>query len=267
MDKSILIIGLNSELARNTIEELKKHEWNIYATSRQVNIIDDKIRQFNLDVTSELDFAHLKDKFKDMKFDVILNFAGIAIASPVEELDELALKRQLDVNLFGLLRIIKYFSSNLKEKGRLINISSMASYGIFPFLSPYCISKSSCDILLNSFSLESNIKTVSIRPGAIATKFWETSIELNEKNLKLQNEKFKKEKEFLIKNANHNSLHAASAIHVAKKIAHIVELKNPKSVYNIGLDAKFAKLTRFLPLNFVNCIIKFVFKKRIQKKK
>ena len=29
MDKNILIIGLNSEIAQDTIEELKKKNWNI----------------------------------------------------------------------------------------------------------------------------------------------------------------------------------------------------------------------------------------------
>ena len=267
MDKNILIIGLNSELAQNTIEELKKRNWNIFATSRQVGMMDDKVREFNLDITSEMDFIHLKDKFKDMHFDVILNFAGIAIAGAIEELEESALKKQLDVNLFGLLKIIKYFVPNLTEKGRLINVSSMASYGIFPFLAPYCISKSAADILLNTFSIESNIKTVSIRPGAVATKFWETSIDLNENNLKNKNEKFQKEKEFLIENANKNSLHATNPIYVAKKIAHIVELKNPKPIYNIGLDAKFAKITRFLPQTLINNLTKFILKARVKKNK
>ena len=136
MSKNILIIGLNSELAQNTISELKRKEWKIYATSRQVDMMDDKIRQFDLDVTNELNFIHLKEKFKDITFDVILNFAGIAVAGAVEELDEMSLKKQFEVNFFGLLRIIKYFASNLSKDGRLINVSSMASYGIFPFLSP-----------------------------------------------------------------------------------------------------------------------------------
>ena len=142
----------------------------------------------------------------------------------------------------------------------------MASYGIFPFLSPYCLSKASADILLNTFSIESNKKIVSIRPGAVATKFWETSIELNKKTLQEENNKFKSEKEFLIENANKNSLHAINPIYVAKKIAHIVELKNPKCVYNIGLDAKIAKLTRFIPQEIVNCLIKTILSIRIRLK-
>ena len=80
MDKNILIIGFNSELAQNTIKELKQNNWNIYATSRQVGMMEDKVHEYNLDVTNEMNFIHLKEKFSDLKFDVILNFAGIAIA-------------------------------------------------------------------------------------------------------------------------------------------------------------------------------------------
>ncbi len=266
MDKNILIIGSTSELAKRTIEELKTLDYNIYATSRGVNPIDEKVREFHLDVSNVEDFIHLKEKFRNIEFDTIINFTGIAIASAVVELDELELKKQLDINLFALVRIIKYLCPNLSKKGKLINISSMARYGIFPFLSPYCISKAAADILLNSYSIESNIKVVSIRPGAIATKFWESSIELNKKTLE-NTKKFEQEKEFLIKNANKNSLHAMNPILASKKIAHIIQLKNPKSVYNIGTDAKIAKLSRFLPLDMVNSIVKFVLKKRINKKK
>lgn len=242
MEKNILIIGSTSELAQRTIEELKKTDFKIYATSRHAaEVIDEKVQMLHLDVANELDFIHLKEKFKNINFEVIINFAGIAVAGAVEELNELELKQQLDVNLFGLLKIIKYFAPNLSKSGRLINISSMASYGIFPFLSPYCISKAAADILLNSYSIETGTKVVSIRPGAVATKFWESSIELNKETF--EKTKYKDEKEFLVKNANNNALHSLNPIYAAKKIAQIVQLKNPKIVYNIGRDAKFVKLT------------------------
>ena len=267
MDKNILIIGLNSELAQDTIEELKRKNWNIYATSRQIGLMDENVQEFSLDITNEMNFIHLKEKIRDLKFDVILNFAGIAIAGAVEELNELELKKQFEVNYYGLLRIIKHLTPNLNKDGRLINVSSMASYGIFPFLSPYCASKAAADILLNSYSIETNTKVVSIRPGAVATKFWEASIENNKNTFESKNEKYKSEKEFLVENANKNSLHAANPIYVGKKIAQIVELKNPKPVYNIGLDAKLTKFTRFLPQKFVNNLVKFTLKMRIKKKK
>ncbi|MBQ8475549.1 SDR family NAD(P)-dependent oxidoreductase, partial [bacterium] len=169
-----------------------------------------------------------------------------------------------DVNLFGLLRIIKYLCPNLSQEGKLINVSSMASYGIFPFLSPYCLSKASADILLNTYSIETGVKTVSIRPGAVATKFWEASIELN-KGILENKTKYETEKDFIVKNANNNSLHAMNPIAISKKIAKIVKMKNPKPVYNLGFDAKMAKITRFIPQGFVNSVVKFVLKKRIKK--
>ena len=268
MNKNILVIGLTSELAENTIKELKNKNWNIYATTRQVEMMDDKIHEFHLDVTNELDFIELRDKLKKMnlKFDVILNFTGIAIAGAVEELNEIELRKQFEINFYGLLKIIKYIAPFLEEKGRLINTSSMATYGIFPFLAPYCASKSAADILLNTYSIENKVKTVSIRPGAVATKFWESSIEINKQTLELNKGKFEEEKRFLIDNANKNSLHATNPIYVAKKIAQIVEHKNPKPVYNIGLDAKVAKLTRFLPQKCVNNLVKIALKLRIKKK-
>lgn len=266
MNKNVLIIGLNSELASETIKELKKKNYNIWATSRHIGVMDEKIIELHLDITKDEDFIHLKDKINGVQFDTIANFAGIAIAGAVEELSEVEYKKQFDVNLFGLLRIIKYFCPYLKPKGKLVNVSSMASYGIFPFLSPYSISKSAADILLNNYAIESNIKVVSIRPGAIATKFWESSIELNENNLKNQNTKFQKEKEFLVKNAQKNSLHAKNAINTGKKIAKIIDSKYTKTVYNIGIDSKIAKLTRFIPQDLVNFLIKTTLKVKISKK-
>ncbi len=264
MSKNILIIGLNSELAQETIKELKQKDYKIWATSRQIGMMDEKIKEIYLDICNEESFFIAKEKIKDISFDTIINFAGITIAGAVEELSEIELKKQLDVNLFGLLKIIKYFCPSLKPDGKLINISSMASYGIFPFLSPYCISKSSADILLNTYAIESNRKVISIRPGAVATKFWDKSIELNKNVFENEKTKFKKESEFLVKNAQKNSLHAKNSINVAKKIAKIIDLKHPKVVYNIGIDSKIAKLTRFLPQNIVNLIVKFALKSRVK---
>ncbi len=265
MRKNILIIGSTSELADWTIKELQKKNWNIYAASRQINLIEHNVNDLKLDISNEMDFILLKEKLNNIKFDVIINYAGIAIAGAVEELNELELKKQLDINLFGLLRIIKYFCPNLTQDGKLINVSSMASYGIFPFLSPYCLSKASADILLNSYSIESNKKVVSIRPGATATKFWENSIKLNSDTFDKKSEKYEKEKEFLIKNAERNTLKATNPIYVAKKIVKIIELKNPKTVYNIGLDSKLTKLTRFLPQELVNFMVRTVLKTRVTK--
>ena len=151
--------------------------------------------------------------------------------------DVTELKKQLDVNLFGLLRVIKFFANNLAKNAKIINISSMASYGLFPFISPYCLSKAASDILLRSFSLESNVRYVSVRPGAVKTKFWTESIRNNENNFLNFAEKYSKEGDFILKNAYKNSQNASNPLIVAKAVCSAVCDKNPPPVINVGSDA------------------------------
>ena len=44
---------------------------------------------------------------------------GIAIAGAVEELSEVELRKQFEINFYGLLKIIKHIAPFLEEKGRL----------------------------------------------------------------------------------------------------------------------------------------------------
>ena len=73
MRKNILIIGINSELALRTLEELNKDEYKIYATSRHVGLINENITEFNLDINNEMDFIKLKEKIHNIKFSTIIN--------------------------------------------------------------------------------------------------------------------------------------------------------------------------------------------------
>ena len=179
------------------------------------------------------------------------------MATPVEFLDESELHRQLDVNLFGLLRVIKKFAQLLDKNGRIINISSMASYGVYPFLSPYCLSKAAADVLLRAFSNETGIKYVSIRPGAIKTKFWTDSIEQNQNNFKNFMQKYEKVGHYMLENAQKNAKDALEPYYVGKAVFDSVVKNNPKSVINVGLDAKIcAFASKYLSESLVNKIVR-----------
>src|SRR5699024_1803046 len=78
------------------------------------------------------------------KLDVLINNAGIAIAGPIEILPVKKIKEQFDVNTFGAVAVTQKFLP-LLHNGKVINISSMASFGLFPFISPYCASKRALD--------------------------------------------------------------------------------------------------------------------------
>lgn len=113
-------------------------------------------------------------KSKTDKVDILINVAGNVVAGPVETLDTDRLRDQFEVNTFSHIEFMQALLPIL-DNGRIINISSMSSFGHFPFISPYCASKRALDIFFNAFAIENNrnIKVVSIKPGVIATPIWE----------------------------------------------------------------------------------------------
>ena len=90
---------------------------------------------------------------KTDKIDTLINVAGCVVAGAIENIPVSELRRQFDVNVFGAVELSQGLLDNLTN-GKIINISSMASYGLFPFISPYCASKRALDILFNSFMME-----------------------------------------------------------------------------------------------------------------
>ena len=173
-------------------------------------------------------------------------------------------RRQFDVNVFGHLELTQNLIPAL-ENGKIINVSSMASFGIFPFISPYCASKRCLDMFFNSLLIENkkNIKVVSIKPGVIVTPLWEKSIQENSKNFERFKE-YEKEMEYVLKNARENETNGLSVEKVAKVILNVDELKNPKLSYTVGLDSFFAKCVSMLPQTLVNKFIKFGMKVRMK---
>ena len=197
------------------------------------------------------------------KIDTIVNIAGCVIAGPVENMNMDEVRRQFNVNVFGHIELTQNLLPVLKN-GKIINVSSMASFGLFPFISPYCASKKCLDMFFNSLLLENkkNIKVISIKPGVISTPLWEKSINENSKFFDKYGE-YSKEMEYVLKNAEKNQTRGLKAKDVVKVILKADSLKKPKLSYTVGTDAFFAGLVSKLPQTWINNIVKLGMKLRI----
>ena len=203
----------------------------------------------------------------------LVNNAGIVLAGPVEYIPIELLKQQFDVNVFGAIRVAQKFLPLLSKKdSRIVNISSMASYGIFPFVSPYCVSKRSLDMFFNSLLLETkenNLKIISIKPGVVRTPIWDKSLEVCEKNMEFLCEegkkKYEKEFAFLTQNAKKNNEKGLLPKDVANAVLKALNSKHPKLSYNVGKDSYFARFISFLPQKFSNSLVRFGLKKRMSR--
>ena len=205
---------------------------------------------------------YIKSKCK--KIDTLINVAGCVVAGPVEKINVDEIRHQFNVNVFGHIEITQGLAEYL-ENGRIINVSSMASYGVFPFISPYCASKRALDMFFNSFLIENkrNIKIISIKPGVIATPLWSKSIEANSKYL-CNCDGYENEMEFMIQNARRNEEKGLGVNEVADVIMIADNARNPKLSYTVGTDALCAKLVSKLPQGLINKIVKFGLKARMK---
>lgn len=268
--KTILITGASSGIGRETAIRLAKEGHKVFAGIRrkvdkiEIEKLSKNIQGVYLDVAnqSSIDKAFWFVMKNTDKIDVLINNAGIVVAGPVEFLDIKKLKEQFDVNTFGALLVVQKFLP-LLNNGRIINISSMASTGIFPFISPYCASKRALDILFNSFAVENknNIKVISVKPAAIKTPIWNKSVKSTRESIEnineIAKEKYLKELFFLEKNALENNNKGIEIYVVVDKIIEIINAKNPKSTYNVGIQAVLADVISKFPQDFINRLIKF----------
>ena len=262
MNKVYVISGSTSGIGKALLEKLA--DSNIifagYRNQDCLEIFKDKknVYPFYLDYSKPETIQSAADYILENtnKIDTLVNVAGCVVAGPVENLDLKEVRRQFDVNVFGHIELAQKLINKLKG-GRIINVSSMASFGIFPFIAPYSASKRCLDMFFNSLLIENkkNIKVISIKPGVIATPLWDKSIKENSKYFKRYGE-YAAEMEYVIANAEKNGKQGLPISKVVDVILKADTVKNPKLSYVVGYDALIASIISKLPQAWVNKMVK-----------
>lgn len=273
--KTIVITGATSGIGNLILKEFIKQGCLVFAGYRNAKLkpklekISPNVIPFRIDMSKEWTIVDAI-KFitsKTDQIDALINAAGCVIAGPMECLEVNKIREQFEVNTFSHLQLTQGLFEQL-EGGKVINISSMASFGVFPLVASYCASKRALDILFNSMQIEcgGNVKVVSIKPGVIKTPLWEKAIEMN-KAVVEENLKYQKEMNFLMQNAEKNKNKGLDAKEVADFVVKIEALENPKPSYTIGVDAKWAEILSHFPQAWINWIVKTALEERIRKLK
>ncbi len=269
MQKTIIITGSTSGLGKELVKIFSEfQDWKVFAGYRNKDLIESKenVEYFYIDMLNRESISEAAKviKSKTDKIDVIINVAGTVVAGPVEVLDTDSLRRQFEVNTFSHIEFVQNLVPILSG-GRVVNISSMASFGHFPFISPYCASKRALDIFFNAFALEnhSNIDVISVKAGVISTPIWKKSVDANLTSLE-GCEDYRCELEFLKNNALKNTNKGLKVEDAAVFIKKVATAKNPKTSYTLGRDAKFAHFMSYLPQDVINKLVKFGLRSRMK---
>lgn len=107
--------------------------------------------------------------------DILVNNAGIGeFGRRIHELDDETWARVLDVNLTGVFRMTRAAVPEMlkRQRGSIVNISSIASVVGIPALPAYAASKGALDALTRAIAIdyaEDGIRCNVVNPGLVAT--------------------------------------------------------------------------------------------------
>jgi len=117
------------------------------------------------------------------RLDVMINNAGVAVYGPADAVTAADVDLMVDTNLkgaiFGSLAAFRAMKAQAPdpERGRIINIASIAGKRYLPSESVYCATKWGLNGFTGALALEAaelGIHVTALYPGGIDTPFWRT---------------------------------------------------------------------------------------------
>lgn len=190
MKKTILITGASSGIGKATANLFNKKGWNVSATMRNPDTVNDlnetsSLKKIKLDVQNKESIIRAVELTQQLfgQIHVVLNNAGYGAVGPFEAATDLQIKRQFEVNLFGLMDVTKAVIPHFKKNnyGLFINVTSLGGLMTFPIFSIYHASKFAVEGFTEALQYELNpfgIEFKLIEPGAVATDFATRSLEM-----------------------------------------------------------------------------------------
>ncbi|MEC4003723.1 SDR family oxidoreductase [Flavobacterium sp. SUN052] len=191
------VTGASKGLGLNLVKKLLLEGYKVAATSRKLNdlilAIGEKSNCFfplEMNIVDDKNVALAISKTVQyfQKIDVVVNNAGYTQVGTIEELSDDEVRKNFDVNVFGVFNVIRntipYFRN--QKSGHFFTISSMAGFsGGFAGWSSYCATKFAVAGMTESLAVEARefgIKTTLVYPGHLRTNFLEKGSIMSAKN-------------------------------------------------------------------------------------
>jgi len=184
-----LITGASSGFGRDMARALAQRGVSLILTARSVEPMEalKKELESKYNITAEIlpfdlgvkeNCYALYDAVKDKNVDIVINNAGFGVFGAFDETElekEIAL---IDLNITAVHILTKLFASDFKKRnsGYILNVASIAAYGIGPLFSSYYASKAYVHKLTLSIAEElrrtaPNVYMGVLCPGPAATNF------------------------------------------------------------------------------------------------
>ncbi|TVY49818.1 putative oxidoreductase [Lachnellula occidentalis] len=248
MPRVFLITGTSTGFGNHLVQEVIDKGDIVVATARKPeqlsfkNTSDKNFLAVKLDVTKKADidaaFKAAIDKFK--RVDVVVNNAGYGLSGPFEELADDQIRKQMEVNFFGLIDVTRKAMQTMREQkpsgGLIQQVTSIGGQRGTPLFSIYCASKWAVEGFTESINQEVKpewgIKFTCIEPGGFRTDWAGRSMTFPEKKLPAYDHLDAKE---LM--GKRNGTQAGDPPKGAKAMYELAIMKDPPLRVVIGSDA------------------------------
>src|ERR1700710_2243910 len=129
MHKVALVTGGSAGIGESAARELQGKGFKVYAVARRVDkmagLAADGVHAFGMDVTDDDSMVSGVRRILDEqgRIDVLVNNAGYGSYGSVEDVPLEEARRQFEVNVFGMARLIQLVTPTMRQQGsgRIIN--------------------------------------------------------------------------------------------------------------------------------------------------
>jgi NAD(P)-dependent dehydrogenase (short-subunit alcohol dehydrogenase family) len=194
LDRAVVITGASTGIGRAAVAKAVREGAHVFPSVRKHADADSLTAEFGeavtpliFDVADEAAVragaAQVAQALGSRKLFGLVNNAGIAVPGPLLHLDTDELRRQFEINFFGVHNVTRAFADLLGadeqrtgKPGRIVMISSVGGQNGAPFVGPYAASKFAMEGYSQSLRRELmlyGIDVIVIGPGAIATPIWD----------------------------------------------------------------------------------------------
>lgn len=249
----VLVTGASSGIGRSIALHLAEAGYRVFGTSRQLHAGQhDGITFVPLELTDEVSVRNCVAAVLDQagRIDVLINNAGSDLVGALEETSLADAQWIFDVNFFGAVRMVQAVLPHMRARrsGQIINISSALGLAAWPFEGFYCASKYALEGYTESLCYEMNlfgIRVSSVQPG-----FFRSNMIAHAREAAVAIEDYASARAHSVRLNHAWARNAPDPLPVAQTVRRIIESRNPRLRYAVGLEAHLAPpLAHLLPLS------------------
>lgn len=180
-DRVVLVTGANRGIGKAIVEEfVREGARKVYAAARNpeslnplISALGERITPLHIDLNQPETITAAAEAARDVE--IVINNAGMLnMENPLSTNALPALQQEMEVNVYGLIRIARAFAPILKANGggALVQLNSVASMKSFAGFATYSASKAasySITQALRDVLKDQGTRVFSVHPGPIAT--------------------------------------------------------------------------------------------------